>query len=116
MHDLVVVEIRQGQHGWLVASSGKILNLITQGRSDEEVVHNVIDLYPHLLADWPEYHNEPLVILIPDDGWWRCECPMLPGCVTQGQTKREAVENVRDAMELCIEVRREMGMPDFESL
>lgn len=32
------------------------------------------------------------------------ECPAIPGCVSQGKTIKEAKENIRDAIEGCIEV------------
>jgi hypothetical protein len=39
------------------------------------------------------------VVLYPgEDGYWVAECPSLPGCVTQGKTKEEAVANVREAI------------------
>jgi predicted RNase H-like HicB family nuclease len=44
------------------------------------------------------------VILYPDEeGWWVAECPSLPGCNTQGQTKEEAIANIKEAIELYIE-------------
>ena len=46
-----------------------------------------------------------------EDGVWIAECPSIPGCVSQGSTKDEAVENVRDAIKLCLEVRAERGLP-----
>jgi predicted RNase H-like HicB family nuclease len=46
-----------------------------------------------------------------EDGKWVVECPSIPGCVTQGQTREEAVENVRDAIRECLIVRAERGMP-----
>jgi predicted RNase H-like HicB family nuclease len=46
-----------------------------------------------------------------EDGVWIAECPAIPGCVSQGATKDEAVENVRDAISACLEVRAEMGLP-----
>ena len=46
-----------------------------------------------------------------EDGIWVAECPSIPGCVSQGDTKDEALANVREAIELCIEVRAEKGMP-----
>ncbi|MBP9663383.1 MAG: type II toxin-antitoxin system HicB family antitoxin [Pyrinomonadaceae bacterium] len=46
-----------------------------------------------------------------EDGIWIAECPSIPGCVSQGETKQEAIENVRDAIKLCLEVRAEKGMP-----
>ena len=46
-----------------------------------------------------------------EDGVWVVECPSIPGCVSQGKTKDEALENVKDAIRLCLEVRAERGMP-----
>lgn len=46
-----------------------------------------------------------------EDGVWIVECPSIPGCVSQGATKTEALENIRDAIKLCLEVRAEHGMP-----
>ena len=46
-----------------------------------------------------------------EDGVWVAECPSIPGCVSQGDTKDEALANIREAIELCIEVRAESGMP-----
>jgi predicted RNase H-like HicB family nuclease/predicted RNA binding protein YcfA (HicA-like mRNA interferase family) len=46
-----------------------------------------------------------------EDGIWIAECPSIPGCISQGKTKAEAVRNVRDAIRLCLEVRAERGLP-----
>jgi len=46
-----------------------------------------------------------------EDGVWVVECPSIPGCVSQGKTKEEALENVKDAIKQCLEVRAEKGMP-----
>ena len=46
-----------------------------------------------------------------EDGVWIAECPAIPGCISQGATKDEAVENVREAILGCLEVRAEQGMP-----
>jgi len=46
-----------------------------------------------------------------EDGVWISECPSIPGCVSQGKTKEEAVENIKDAIALCLEVRAEKGLP-----
>lgn len=46
-----------------------------------------------------------------EDGVWIAECPSIPGCVSQGGTREEAVENVREAIALCLEVRAERGLP-----
>jgi len=46
-----------------------------------------------------------------EDGVWVVECPSIPGCVSQGQTKEEALENIKDAISLCLQVRAEKGYP-----
>ena len=46
-----------------------------------------------------------------EDGVWVVECPSIPGCVSQGATKDEALENIKEAIALCLEVRAEKGMP-----
>jgi len=46
-----------------------------------------------------------------EDRMWIVECPAIPGCVSQGQTKEEALENIKEAINLCLEVRAEKGLP-----
>ena len=46
-----------------------------------------------------------------EDGIWIVECPSIPGCVSQGLTKEEALENIKEAIHLCLEVRAEQGLP-----
>jgi predicted RNase H-like HicB family nuclease len=46
-----------------------------------------------------------------EDGFIIAECPALPGCITQGRTNEEALANIREAIELSLESRREHGMP-----
>ncbi len=46
-----------------------------------------------------------------EDGAWIAECPAIPGCVSEGDTREEAVANVREAIALCLEVRAERGLP-----
>jgi len=33
-----------------------------------------------------------------EDGYWIAECPSLPGCVTQGKSKEEAIGNAKEAI------------------
>lgn len=52
------------------------------------------------------------IYLYPDeDGVWIAECPAIPGCVSQGHTRAEALENIQSAAEGCLLVRAESGMP-----
>ncbi len=46
-----------------------------------------------------------------EDGYWVAECPSLPGCVSQGATREEAIRNIREAIEGYIAVLREDGLP-----
>jgi len=46
-----------------------------------------------------------------EDGVWIVECPAIPGCVSQGSTRAEALKNIEDAIKLCLEIRAERGMP-----
>ncbi|MBX9578387.1 MAG: type II toxin-antitoxin system HicB family antitoxin [Chthoniobacterales bacterium] len=46
-----------------------------------------------------------------EDGLWVAECPSIPGCVSQGARREEALINIREAIELCLEVRSDLGMP-----
>jgi predicted RNase H-like HicB family nuclease len=46
-----------------------------------------------------------------EDGVWIVECPAIPGCVSQGDTRAEALCNVGETIKLCLEVRAERGMP-----
>lgn len=42
---------------------------------------------------------------------WVVECPSIPGCISQGKTKDKAIKNIKEAIELCLEVRAERGYP-----
>ena len=46
-----------------------------------------------------------------EDGVWIAECPAIPGCVSQGEAKAQALENIKEAIALCLEVRAEKGLP-----
>jgi predicted RNase H-like HicB family nuclease len=53
-----------------------------------------------------------VVTLVPgEDGFIVAECPSLPGCVSQGKTKDEALKNIKEAIEGILDVRREMNNP-----
>ena len=56
-----------------------------------------------------------MVLKAGEDGYVMAECPALPGCISQGRTREEALENIREAIELCLESRAEEGweLPAF---
>ena len=48
------------------------------------------------------------IVLEPgEDGWVVAECPSLPGCVSQGRTEAEAIDNIREAIQLSLETEVE---------
>jgi predicted RNase H-like HicB family nuclease len=52
------------------------------------------------------------VVLYPgEDGFWVVECPSLPGCVSQGETRQEAIANIKEAIEAYVGVLEEDGLP-----
>jgi len=55
--------------------------------------------------------NFTVTIARDETGTWVAECPVIPGCVSQGRTKTEAIRNVREAIALCLAVRAEGGLP-----
>ena len=38
-----------------------------------------------------------------EDGMFVAECSSLPGCISQGKTRKEALENIKDAMKGYVE-------------
>jgi len=59
----------------------------------------------------------PITVYQDEDGWYVVECPVIPGCMSQGKTQAEALQNIQEAIQLCLEVRQEQGLPlTIESL
>jgi predicted RNase H-like HicB family nuclease len=61
------------------------------------------------------------VVLYPgEDGFWVAECPSLPGCISQGETREKAIANIREAIEAYIAVLQDDRLPvppeKFEAL
>ena len=46
-----------------------------------------------------------------DDGQWVAECMSLPGCVSQGKTREEAVSHIQEAIQLYVTVLEEDHLP-----
>jgi predicted RNase H-like HicB family nuclease len=46
-----------------------------------------------------------------ETGMMVAECPAIPGCVSQGKTEDEAVANIKEAIQACLDARAENGMP-----
>lgn len=52
-----------------------------------------------------------VVVKPEEDGGFVVECPSIPGCMSQGETIEEALENIKEAIQGCLEARQELGMP-----
>jgi len=51
------------------------------------------------------------VVIYPgEDGYWVAECPSLPGCISQGTTREEAVTNIREAIRGYVAALEEDGL------
>lgn len=46
-----------------------------------------------------------------EDGMYVAECPTLPGCVSQGKTRQEAVDNIKDAIQGYLESLKKHNEP-----
>lgn len=53
----------------------------------------------------------PVVIYPGESGWFVVECPVIPGCISQGKNRDEALANSADAIQGCLKVREELGLP-----
>ncbi len=52
------------------------------------------------------------VIVYPgEDGSWVAECPSLPGCISEGQTRDQAISNIREAIKAYIAALEEDRLP-----
>ena len=52
------------------------------------------------------------VILYPgEDGYWVAECPSLPGCLSQGESRAAAIANIKEAIELYLSALADDGLP-----
>ena len=61
-----------------------------------------------------------VIIYHGEDNYWVAECPSLPGCISQGLTKEEAIKNIKEAIQGYISALEEDGLPvpeeHFESI
>lgn len=48
-----------------------------------------------------------------EDGWIVAECPALPGCVSQGRTEEEAIQNIREAITAWMWAEDQKAMKDL---
>ena len=58
----------------------------------------------------------PIIIEKDEDGWYVAVNPSLEGCYSQGKTIEEALKNVHEATELCLEELSEEDLPTSTSV
>ena len=51
-----------------------------------------------------------MIIYPGEDGCWVAEVPSLPGCISQGRTKEEALNNTKEAIQAYIDALKEDGI------
>ncbi len=59
---------------------------------------------------------EYAIALKKTDGGYSVWVPGLPGCWSQGKTREEAIENIKDAIALYIEVAKELAGSETEMI
>lgn len=48
------------------------------------------------------------VVIYPgEDGYWVVECPSLPGCISQGKTREESIQNIKEVISCYIHALEE---------
>ena len=52
-----------------------------------------------------------VVVYRGEDEYWIAECPSLPGCVSQGKSKEEAINNIKEAIEGYVAALEEDNLP-----
>lgn len=58
-----------------------------------------------------QIHRFQVIIEQDEDGYYVADVPALQGCHTQGRTFEEALANIREVIEMCIQELREDGKP-----
>ena len=51
----------------------------------------------------------PVILRPGEDGFIVAECPLIPGCISQGRTREEALTNILEAVALALECRASEG-------
>lgn len=56
-------------------------------------------------------HTRQVILYKDEDGYWVVDCPSLKGCVSQGNTKEEALSNIKEAIAGYVNALEEDGLP-----
>jgi len=52
-----------------------------------------------------------MVVYRGEDEYWIAECPSLPGCISQGRSKEQAINNIKEAIEGYVAALEEDNLP-----
>ncbi len=63
------------------------------------------------VATYPDLLKRTVLLYRDEDGYFIVEVPSLAGCVSQGETREEALANIQEAIALHIEVLQDRGEP-----
>lgn len=55
--------------------------------------------------------NYRVLIFQDEDGYWVAECPSLPGCISQGNTRDDVLKNIKEAISAYISALEEDNLP-----
>jgi predicted RNase H-like HicB family nuclease len=55
----------------------------------------------------------PIIVEIDEDGYYIVSCPLFKGCHSYGETIDEAMKNIREAIEMCLEETRPEELNKF---
>lgn len=58
----------------------------------------------------------PVIVEKDEDGFYVVECPLLKSCYTQGETLDEALKNIREVIELCLEEESENKVSEIANI
>ena len=67
--------------------------------------------YPQPKRETEMAHTYIVTLTPGEDGYIVAECPALPGCVSQGVTREEALKNIQEAIEGILEIRKAQQLP-----
>ncbi len=58
-------------------------------------------------------HTHSFQVIVEQDeaGWYVAECPALKACYSQGKTYEEAIENIKDVIQMCLAELKSTGQP-----
>jgi predicted RNase H-like HicB family nuclease len=76
-----------------------------------EKVFNVRQTFNFAKIGYEDMIMRQIVITRGEDSYWVVECPSLPGCISQGKTKDEAIANIKEAIRGYIQALEEDHIP-----